>query len=101
MEVSPVLIKRQKQHFHHLKDLGVDVIFGCNGWVWVGCHVEPPVEDGAHIAKQAQDNSGTKNRTLVNKDSVLKVASPTATVIVPSCCVTPGGCTVENVATLL
>ena len=42
VEVPPALIKRQKQHFHHVEELRVDVIFGCNGLVWVGAHVEPP-----------------------------------------------------------
>mmetsp|Transcript_40358 Transcript_40358/g.67635 ORF Transcript_40358/g.67635 Transcript_40358/m.67635 type:complete len:317 (-) Transcript_40358:1778-2728(-) len=40
VRVHPVLIKRQKQHFHHLESLGVDIIFGCNGLVWVGCHID-------------------------------------------------------------
>jgi hypothetical protein len=51
--VAPSLIKRQKQHFHHVPELGVDVIFGCNGLVWVGVHVEPPKE--ADVATAAAD----------------------------------------------
>ena len=33
--VPPVLIKRLKQHFCHLAGHNVDVVLGCNGWVWV------------------------------------------------------------------
>lgn len=29
------MIKRLKQHFHQLKDLGVDLILGCNGFIWI------------------------------------------------------------------
>lgn len=29
------LIKRQKQHFHSLESIGVDLIIGCNGMVWI------------------------------------------------------------------
>ena len=29
------MIKRLKQHFHLLKDLGVDLILGCNGFIWI------------------------------------------------------------------
>jgi len=39
LEVVPsALVRRQKQHFHTLEDLGVDVLFGCNGLVWLGVH---------------------------------------------------------------
>lgn len=33
-------MKRQKQHFHHLEQYGIDLILGCNGFTWVGEHVE-------------------------------------------------------------
>jgi exosome complex RNA-binding protein Rrp4 len=33
--VPPVLIKRLKQHFCSLPAHGVDLVLGCNGWVWV------------------------------------------------------------------
>lgn len=35
VRVAPYLIKRLKQHFHQLEDLGVDVILGCNGFIWI------------------------------------------------------------------
>ncbi|XP_058757846.1 exosome complex component RRP4 homolog [Vicia villosa] len=38
--VTPYLVKRQKQHFHHLEQYGIDLILGCNGFIWVGEHVE-------------------------------------------------------------
>ncbi|KAL5065497.1 hypothetical protein RYX36_027234 [Vicia faba] len=38
--VTPYLVKRQKQHFHHLVQYGIDLILGCNGFIWVGEHVE-------------------------------------------------------------
>ncbi|CAJ2653993.1 unnamed protein product [Trifolium pratense] len=38
--VTPYLVKRQKQHFHHLEQYGIDLIIGCNGFIWVGEHVE-------------------------------------------------------------
>ncbi|KAJ8547485.1 hypothetical protein K7X08_011071 [Anisodus acutangulus] len=31
------------KHFHHLDQYGVDLIFGCNGFIWVGEHID--VED--------------------------------------------------------
>ncbi|XP_042476963.1 exosome complex component RRP4 homolog [Macadamia integrifolia] len=38
--VPPYLVKRRKQHFHHLERFAVDMILGCNGFIWVGEHVE-------------------------------------------------------------
>lgn len=37
--VAPYLVKRKKQHFHHLEKYNVDLILGCNGFIWVGEHV--------------------------------------------------------------
>ncbi|KAI4326488.1 hypothetical protein MLD38_031798 [Melastoma candidum] len=41
LSVPPYLVKRRKQHLHHLDQLGVDLILGCNGFIWVGEHAEP------------------------------------------------------------
>ncbi|CAL0321228.1 unnamed protein product [Lupinus luteus] len=40
LTVPPYLVKRQKQHFHHLEEYGFDLILGCNGFIWVGEHIE-------------------------------------------------------------
>ncbi|XP_044494531.1 exosome complex component RRP4 homolog isoform X1 [Mangifera indica] len=40
LKIDPYLVKRRKQHFHHLEEYGVDLILGCNGFIWVGEHVE-------------------------------------------------------------
>jgi exosome complex component RRP4 len=40
LTVPPYLVKRSKQHFHHLEQYGIDLIMGCNGFIWVGEHVE-------------------------------------------------------------
>lgn len=40
LTVTPYLVKRQKQHFHHIEQYGIDLIIGCNGFIWVGEHVE-------------------------------------------------------------
>ncbi|KAK7285410.1 hypothetical protein RJT34_20180 [Clitoria ternatea] len=40
LTVPPYLVKRQKQHFHHLEEYGTDLILGCNGLIWVGEHTE-------------------------------------------------------------
>lgn len=40
LTVTPYLVKRQKQHFHYLEQYDIDLIIGCNGFIWVGEHVE-------------------------------------------------------------
>ncbi|XP_004495115.1 exosome complex component RRP4 homolog [Cicer arietinum] len=65
LTVPPYLVKRQKQHFHHLEQYGIDLIIGCNGFIWVGEHVEARddmVED--------QVNQTDPQVLIPNKDSV-------------------------------
>ncbi|KAL1542693.1 exosome non-catalytic core subunit rrp4 [Salvia divinorum] len=40
LTIPPYLVKKRKQHFHHLDQYGIDLILGCNGFVWVGEHVD-------------------------------------------------------------
>lgn len=56
LTVSPYLVKRRKQHFHHLEQYGIDLILGCNGFIWIGEHVDPKedmmIEDQVNISEQ-------------------------------------------------
>ncbi|KAK6931205.1 K Homology domain, type 1 [Dillenia turbinata] len=40
LAVPPYLVKRRKQHFLQLEKYGIDLVLGCNGFIWVGEHVE-------------------------------------------------------------
>lgn len=46
MQVAPGLVKRQKQHFVALPDIGVELILGVNGNVWVAPYMQRK-EDGS------------------------------------------------------
>lgn len=35
VEVSANLVHRQRHHFHTLQQLGLTLIFGCNGMIWI------------------------------------------------------------------
>ncbi|KAK8950557.1 hypothetical protein KSP40_PGU015165 [Platanthera guangdongensis] len=56
--IPAYLVKRRKQHFHHLEQYGLDLILGCNGFVWIGEHAEPidseVLEDRDKIPKDKQ-----------------------------------------------
>ncbi|KAK6937482.1 K Homology domain, type 1 [Dillenia turbinata] len=58
LTIPPYLVKRRKQHFHHLEKYGIDLVLGCNGFIWVGEHVEAKdnmVED--QMSKSEQQSS--------------------------------------------
>lgn len=64
LTIDPYLVKRRKQHFHHLEQYGIDLILGCNGFVWVGEHVEArdaivgdQVNDSEQLAKKSDGTS--------------------------------------------
>ncbi|KAF8394475.1 hypothetical protein HHK36_020683 [Tetracentron sinense] len=65
LTVPPYLVKRRKQHSHHLEQYGIDMILGCNGFIWVGEHTEARddmVED--QVNKSEQDNSKSSRRSM-------------------------------------
>ncbi|VAI55776.1 unnamed protein product [Triticum turgidum subsp. durum] len=48
LTVPAYLVKRRKQHFHHLEQYDADLILGCNGFIWVGEHVVADEETNAN-----------------------------------------------------
>ncbi|XP_016497446.1 exosome complex component RRP4 homolog [Nicotiana tabacum] len=62
LTIPPYLVKRRKQHFHHLDQYGVDLILGCNGFIWIGEHVEVKdamVEDQVNKSDPENTHSGS------------------------------------------
>lgn len=62
VRVAPYLIKRLKQHFHQLKQLEVDLILGCNGFVWISAtaasekeHSDLARDDGAPVPLEVRE----------------------------------------------
>ena len=69
LTVPPYLVRRRKQHFHHLEQYGVDLILGCNGFIWVGEHVEAKddmVED--QVSKPEQQKSNKNSISLEEQE---------------------------------
>ncbi|CAK9175856.1 unnamed protein product [Ilex paraguariensis] len=70
LTISPYLVKRRKQHFHHLEQYGIDLVLGCNGFIWVGEHVEAKddmVEDQANKSEQ-QNSKSTSSPNLEEQE---------------------------------
>ncbi|EPS63846.1 hypothetical protein M569_10938 [Genlisea aurea] len=60
--VSPYQVRR-KQQFHFLKQFGIDLILGCNGFIWIGEHVE--VKDGSN--EDHPSNNTPSQQTAVDE----------------------------------
>uniref|UniRef100_A0A2N9II35 Uncharacterized protein n=1 Tax=Fagus sylvatica TaxID=28930 RepID=A0A2N9II35_FAGSY len=79
MASSSYLVKRRKQHFHHVEQYGVDLILGCNGFIWVGEHVEAKddmVED--QVSKPEQQNIKS-NKNSVSLEEQERTYTPIET----------------------
>ncbi|CAK7336485.1 unnamed protein product [Dovyalis caffra] len=80
LTIPPYLVKRQKHHFHHLEQYGVDLILGCNGFVWVGEHFEARdsiVEDQLNDTEQpsTKSNMTSKDMPLETRRSICRIAN--------------------------
>jgi exosome complex component RRP4 len=62
LTVPPYLVKRRQQHFHHLEQYDVDLILGCNGFIWVGKHVV--VDDSDKTSKMGDQKLRTEPETF-------------------------------------
>ncbi|XP_059625805.1 exosome complex component RRP4 homolog [Cornus florida] len=71
LTVPPYLVKRRKQHFHHLEKYGIDLIMGCNGFIWVGEHVEAKdilAEDQVNKFEQQNAKSYSSSTSLEEQE---------------------------------
>ncbi|XP_016650653.1 PREDICTED: exosome complex component RRP4 homolog [Prunus mume] len=69
LTLPPYLVKRRKQHFHHLENYGIDLIIGCNGFIWVGEHVQ--VTDDMvvdQVNKSEQDDAKPDENSISPED---------------------------------
>ncbi|CAL2281025.1 unnamed protein product [Prunus armeniaca] len=69
LTVPPYLVKRRKQHFHHLENYAIDLIIGCNGFIWVGEHVQ--VTDDMvvdQVNKSEQDDAKPDENSISPED---------------------------------
>ncbi|KAM0898793.1 hypothetical protein ACQ4PT_021710 [Festuca glaucescens] len=89
LTVPAYLVKQWNQHFHHLKQYNVDLILGCNGFIWVGEHVvvaenTDVKEDQQKLAMEADNFTPIETRRhicrLANAVRVLSALGFTLTV---------------------
>ena len=78
VQVPPGLIRRMRQHMCTLTDIGVDVLIGCNGGIWIQ-RAMPKVGDAgaggvAASAAGGGGNDGSANGSAVDEDGAAPLA---------------------------
>ncbi|CAE5960458.1 unnamed protein product [Arabidopsis arenosa] len=66
--VDPYLVKKNNHHFHYIESLGIDLIIGRNGFIWVGEHIQaenPMIVDDEMI----------KHTSLETRKSILRIGN--------------------------
>lgn len=76
LTVPAYLVKRRKQHFHHLDQYNVDLIVGCNGFVWVGEHVETSEKESTLLSDKPSGKEETNNSVpLETRRHICRIAN--------------------------
>ncbi len=72
--VAPMLVKRQKQHFHMLDAMAVQLIVGCNGLVWVAplVRAQHQEDDGPGGDAPMRDDDGGVSSSSAAPSAVTK-----------------------------
>lgn len=70
------LVKRQKQHYHTLEALGVIVIIGVNGLIWVAPHHPRPATDGQPGGLNGAPNSMETDSTTEEAAAAQQLPTP-------------------------
>ncbi|KAL5561623.1 hypothetical protein UlMin_031370 [Ulmus minor] len=73
LTVPPYLVKRRKQHFHHLEEYGIDLILGCNGFIWVGEHVEVSDDMMEVQANKSEERNSSSLEEQEKTDTPLEI----------------------------
>jgi exosome complex component RRP4 len=76
LTAPPYLVKRRKQHFHHLQQYNTDLILGCNGFVWVGQHVETSEKENTILSDEPSSKEDTGNTVpLETRRHICRIAN--------------------------
>ncbi|XP_073144872.1 exosome complex component RRP4 homolog [Henckelia pumila] len=78
LSIPPYLVKKRKQHFHHLDQYGVDLILGCNGFIWVGEHVEVREEMVEDLSNKPEQRN-MKSWNMINDEETEETYTPLET----------------------
>ncbi|CAH2063112.1 unnamed protein product [Thlaspi arvense] len=79
LKVDPYLVKRSNNHFHYIESLGIDLILGRNGFIWVGEHVQvrdPMAVDDEMISSYTYNTrKGQSHTPFETRQSILRIGN--------------------------
>lgn len=75
LKVRPFLVKRQKQHFHHLKQYDIDIIIGCNGFIWIGEHNEVNPTESHILVPHKKEEKNCRTKYICTAANAVRVLS--------------------------
>lgn len=79
LTVPPYLVKRRKQHFHNLEKYGIDLILGCNGFIWVGEHVEVTDDMVVDQVNNSEQQSAKSDVKILSREEQERSYTPQET----------------------
>lgn len=79
LTVPPYLVKRRKQHFHNLEKFGIDLILGCNGFIWVGEHVEVTDDMVVDQVNNSEQQSAKSDKKILSPEEQERSYTPQET----------------------
>lgn len=75
VRVPAELVRRQRHHFQQLENVGVDIILGCNGLVWVTPHAEQAQQAAVGSSGNGEGQQGERlEPTAVQREAVARVS---------------------------
>lgn len=77
--VPPYLVKKRKQHFHHLEQYGIDLILGCNGFIWVGEHVDIRDPMAVDMENKSDDQNSISDKKFMSIEEQESTYTPLET----------------------
>ena len=75
VRVPAELVRRQRHHFQQLESVGVDIILGCNGLIWITSHAQQAQPGtGINAGNEEGQQIEKPEPTPVQREAVARVA---------------------------
>lgn len=73
--VDPYLVKRSDHHFHYIESLGIDLIIGRNGFIWIGEHAQTQDPMIQNTGKEQSHTPLETRKNILRIGNVIRVLS--------------------------
>ncbi|GFZ04669.1 ribosomal RNA processing 4 [Actinidia rufa] len=79
LTVPSYLVKRRKLHLHHIEQYRIDLILGCNGFVWVGEHVGTKDDMVVDQSSKSEQHNAKSTRYPTSLEELERTYTPLET----------------------